>query len=197
MLWDMLKKDPSDETIAIIASPQINRQYIFNGKTIAQHEANVEKHKELTNKLQQLTKEGEMLKYGKALYTTGAPNGEKWDKDFYNNRIGYYGNKLLSEYIVNGDFLADQVAADLSNAKADTTAQDEYNKAVSAFYSQTVDSAKCVFSSEGISCSVTDNRKAILLFISADSFAGLKVPEGAEWFFTLAQKNSGDTVTTA
>lgn len=197
MLWEVLKSEPSDKTIAIIAAPQIDRQFVIDGKTIAQYEAKADQHKELIIKLQQLLKEGEMLKYGKALYTTGAPNGEKWDKAFYDKRIGYYGAEILSKYIVNGKFLADKAAADLSHEQADTTAQDEYSKAVSAFYSQTLDTAESVFSSEGISCSVTENGKAILLFASADRFAGLIVPGNAEWFFTLAQKNSGDTAATA
>ena len=193
-LWKILQKDTAGKTIAIIASPIINAQFVYNGKTIAEYEAEFSEESELPNKLQQLLKEGDALKYGEALYTTGAPNGERWDKGFYEQRIAYYGTEMLSKYIVNGNFLADQVAMDLPLAQNATAARDAYNDAASAFYSQTVAAAASSFSAAGLSCSVTGSGKALLFFASASRFAGLPAPGNAEWYFSLAQKNSGDTV---
>ena len=40
-----------------------------------------------------------------ALYEEGLPDGTRWDKDFYERRIAFYGEALLARYIVNGEFL--------------------------------------------------------------------------------------------
>ena len=194
-LWKILQKDTAGKTIAIIASPIINAQFVYNGKTIAEYEAEFSEESELPNKLQQLLKEGDLLKYGEALYTTGAPNGERWDKGFYEQRIAYYGTEMLSKYIVNGVFFADQVAMDLPLAQNATAAREAYDDAASAFYSQTVAAAASSFSAAGLSCSVMESGNALLLFASSDRFAGLTAPGNAEWYFSLAQKNLGDTVT--
>lgn len=192
-LWEILQKDTAGKTIAIVASPSINEQFVYNGKTIAQYEDDAYyERRGLPEKLQQLLKEGDVLKYGEALYTTGTPDGEIWARDFYESRIAYYGTELLSKYIVNGNFLADQVAADLALAQNATAAQDAYNEAVSAFYSQAVSAAASAFSAKGFSCSVSGH--GVLLFVSADRFAGLTAPDNAEWYYSLAQQNSGDTV---
>ena len=192
-LWEVLQKDTTGRTIAIVASPRINDQFVYNGKTIADYEAEAYYERSvLPDKLQQLLKEGEVLKYGEALYTTGTPDGEIWARDLYESKIAYYGTELLSKYIVNGNFLADQVAADLALAQNATAAQNAYDEAVSAFYSQTVAAAVSAFSAKGLSCSVTGH--GILFFASADRFARLTAPDNAEWYYSLAQQNSGDTV---
>jgi hypothetical protein len=192
-LWEVLQKDTSGRTIAIVASPMINDQFVYNGKTIADYEAEAyDERRVLPDKLQQLLKEGEVLKYGEALYTTGTPDGEIWARDLYESKIAYYGTELLSKYIVNGNFLADQVAADLALAQNATAAQNAYDEAVSAFYSQTAAVAASAFSAKDISCTVSGH--GVLLFVSADRFAGLTAPDNAEWYYSLAQQNSGDTV---
>ena len=192
-LWEILQKDTSGKTIAIVASPRINDQFAYNGKTIADYEADAyDEQRGLPDKLQQLLKEGEILKYGEALYTTGTPDGEIWARDLYESKIAYYGMELLSKYIENGDFLSDQVAADLALAQKATAAQDAYDEAVSAFYSQTAAAAASAFSAAGISCSVSGH--GILLFASTDRFASLIAPGNAEWYYSLAQQDSGDTV---
>ena len=196
-LWEILQKDTAGRTIAIVASPAINDRFVYNGKTIAQYEAEASEQSELPNKLQQLLKEGEALKHGEALYTTGTPSGEKWDKDFYEKRIAYYGTALLSKYIVNGNFLADQVAADLKAAEADTAAAFAYNEAVSAYYSQTSAAAASALSAAGLSCSVTEFGDAMILFASAERFARLTLPGNTEWYYSLAQQNPDDTATRA
>jgi hypothetical protein len=194
-LWEILQPDTAGKTVAIVASPSVNAQFVYNGKTLAQYEDDAYyERRGLPDKLQQLMKEGDVLKYGEALYTTGTPDGEKWAKDLYESKVAYYGTEMLSRYIVNGNFLVDQVAADLSLAQKATAAQDAYKEALAAYYSQTVAAAVSAFSAAGLPCSVTQRGNAILLFASAQSFAGLTAPDNAEWYFSLAQKNPYETV---
>lgn len=194
-LWEVLQKDTSGKTIAIVASPRINFQFVYHGKTIAQYEAEAEEEKELVNKLRSLLKYGESLKYGEALYTTGTPDGELWAKSLYEEKIAYYGTELLAKYIVNGVFFSDRVEADITLAEADTSAKDAYDEAVSAYYSQTVAAAASAFSAAGLSCSVTGHGNALLFFVTAEQFQSLSSPGNAEWYYSLAQNHSGDTTT--
>ena len=69
---------------------------------------------QLYDKLGQLLKQGDSLKYGEALYTTGTPDGEKWTKDFYEQRVDFYSEEFLAKYIVNGEFLRDKVVSDMA-----------------------------------------------------------------------------------
>lgn len=73
---------------------------------------------QLYDKLGQLLKDGESLKYGEALYTTGTPDGEKWLKEFYELRIEFYGEEFLAKYIVDGEFLRDKVVSDIEKINA-------------------------------------------------------------------------------
>ena len=73
----------------------------------------VESNAQLYEKLAQLLKQGDSLKYGEALYTTGTPDGEKWTKEFYEQRVEFYGEDLLSKYIVDGEFLRKSVESDM------------------------------------------------------------------------------------
>jgi len=68
---------------------------------------------QLYEKLAQLLKQGDMLKYGEALYTTGTPDGEKWTKELYEQRVEFFGEDLLSKYIVDGEFLRKSVESDM------------------------------------------------------------------------------------
>ncbi len=68
---------------------------------------------QLYEKLAQLLKQGDMLKYGEALYTTGIPDGEKWTKELYEQRVEFFGEDLLSKYIVDGEFLRKSVESDM------------------------------------------------------------------------------------
>ena len=68
---------------------------------------------QLYEKLAQLLKQGDSLKYGEALYTTGTPDGEKWTKELYEQRVEFFGEDLLSKYIVDGEFLRKSVESDM------------------------------------------------------------------------------------
>jgi hypothetical protein len=86
----------------------------------------------LFDKLIQLDKEGEKLKYGEALYTTGDGNGEIWAKSLYEERVAFYGEDFLAKYIVDGKFLRGKVEEDI--AKFDYSPQDNLSEAIKAYY---------------------------------------------------------------
>lgn len=112
---------------------------------------------QLYDKLGQLLKQGDSLKYGEALYTTGTTDGEKWTKDFYEQRVDFYGEEFLAKYIVNGEFLRDKVVSDMAeittkenNSGLKATAEDinEYMRSngISGFtYVREVDGVERIF----------------------------------------------------
>ncbi len=102
----------TDTEIAVMPKYATDGNYVYNGKTIQQYHNEWDEYTALYEKYGQILKEGDKLKYGEALYTTGAPDGEKWDKDWYDIRVRFYGEDFLAKYIVNGEFLRDKVLAD-------------------------------------------------------------------------------------
>lgn len=112
---------------------------------------------QLYDKLGQLLKDGDSLKYGEALYTAGTPDGEKWTKEFYEQRVDFYGEEFLAKYIVNGEFLRDKVVSDMAeittkenNSGLKATAEDinEYMRSngISGFtYVREVDGVERIF----------------------------------------------------
>ena len=117
----------------------------------------VESNAQLYEKLAQLLKQGDSLKYGEALYTTGTPDGEKWTKEFYEQRVDFYGEEFLAKYIVNGEFLRDKVVSNMTeittkekNSGLKATAEDinEYMRSngISGFtYVREVDGVEKIF----------------------------------------------------
>ena len=107
----------TDESTVIAVYPQFksSENYKCNGKTIAEYSEDVSSNKLLDEKLHQILKDGDELKYGELLYTTGTPDGEKWAKELYEQRVGFYGEKFLAKYIVNGEFLIDKVEEDIKD----------------------------------------------------------------------------------
>ncbi|WP_295073495.1 dockerin type I repeat-containing protein [Ruminococcus sp.] len=107
----------TDENTVIFVYPQFksSENYKYNGKTIAEYSEDVSSNNLLDEKLHQILKDGDQLKYGELLYTTGTPDGEKWAKELYEQRVGFYGDEFLAKYIINGEFLRDKVEADIKN----------------------------------------------------------------------------------
>ncbi|MGN0684144.1 MAG: hypothetical protein ACI4JY_10755 [Oscillospiraceae bacterium] len=90
--------------------------FVYNGKTLEEYSEQSQATSLLTEKLSQLLKEGDALKYGEALYQTGTPHGEKWAKELYESRVEFYGEELLGKYIVDGEFREINATRDLENA---------------------------------------------------------------------------------
>ncbi|MBO4405784.1 MAG: hypothetical protein J5821_03565 [Alphaproteobacteria bacterium] len=56
--------------------------------------------------------DGQKLKYGESICTAGTPDGERWVRQLYEAKIAKYGD-LIDKYIVDGEFLKEDLEKDL------------------------------------------------------------------------------------
>ena len=180
-LKDALNEDDGNTVYKIAAIPPIDDNYIYNGKTLREYSKQKEKGYVLSELLASLLKEGDYLKYGTALYETGTPDGEKWAKEFYEERIAYYGEELLSTYIVNGEFLKDKAEQDMNIAKENETseykdAEDAYKNAIHAYMTEIA--AKVNGEAAG---------NCIIIYMTKKQFSAFTVDDIEKWTFGLPE----------
>lgn len=180
-LKDALNEDDGNTVYKIAAIPPIDDNYIYNGKTLREYGKQKEKGYVLSELLASLLKEGDYLKYGTALYETGTPDGEKWAKEFYEERIAYYGEELLSTYIVNGEFLKDKAEQDMNIAKENETseykdAEDAYKNAIHAYMTEIA--AKVNGEAAG---------NCIIIYMTKKQFSAFTVDDIEKWTFGLPE----------
>lgn len=117
-LYETLEKSANDKYIAIIVKYANNNNmndYVFGGKSYVEHNMDLDSLRCLSKKYEALQKEGELLKYGELLYTEGLLDGTKWTKTYYDERVSYYGTDILSEFIVDGVFLSEQLESSMDH----------------------------------------------------------------------------------
>ncbi len=196
-LYEAFIKKEEDCVFAIRA--QVNGydgQYLYKGITLAEYNAAAEEEKQLPDKLGQLLKEGEALKYGEALYKIGTAEGLKWNQESYEDRIAYYGSKLLSKYIVDGVFLRERLEADLASPISDA-AQMAYKEAYTAYMDEIYKTAQKQLTEQNI----FNERKSIkneyktnndldylVIYASEDEFSVLNFENISSFVFTFASK---------
>ena len=131
-LYTLLSQN-TDENTVIAISPKFksDENYKYNGKTITEYNEAVSDNNLLDEKLHQILKDGDELKYGELLYTTGTPDGIKWSQELYEQRVEFYGEEFLAKYIVNGEFLRDVVEDDI--AEFSTQPHSDLNEALRAY----------------------------------------------------------------
>ena len=79
---------------AILARPAVDYDYMYDGKTLAAYFTAMCDERNLPERLAQRNQEGDDLKLGAALYEIGTPEGVKWAKSFYEERVAYYGKSF-------------------------------------------------------------------------------------------------------
>ncbi len=86
----------------------------YKGKKYSEYEAELYELYLLDYKLEELAylNDGVYLAYGEIIYTEGAPDGVRWTEELYEQKLDYYGEELLSQYISDGIFLRDEALAD-------------------------------------------------------------------------------------
>lgn len=102
------------DILDIYIVPSINWEYEYNGNTINDYYVIMSNIRVELDKMGTLLKMGEDLKYGEALCTTGNAEGIKWDTNLYNETVSSIGDELIKTYIVNGEFLKDDLENDYS-----------------------------------------------------------------------------------
>lgn len=173
--------------------------FVYEGKTLAEWAIEANNEKMLPEKMKELLKSGDDLKYGTALYETGTPSGEKWDKRFYEERIAYFGKELLGKYIVDGIFLSDELEKDIEEYNENSAAKG-YKLAYNAYLETVIPKTIKLLSENNIKCKRADYlNSGIALTVTAEELENLPLEDIENWSFDL---NSGDlksapTVTTA
>lgn len=166
--------------VQIAVTPKYNTDgnYVYNGKTIQQYHNEWDEESDLSEKYGQLLKEGDKLKYGEALYTTGAPDGEKWDKDWYDIRVDFYGEDFLAKYIVNGEFLRDKVLADQEEYLNGNTINHAYNmlhEAIDAYETEMMQETVSQLEAQNIRYEYINGGKNLAFYVTAAQFEDLAI----------------------
>lgn len=112
-LHEALSNAEDGEYLDIIVSSvlTVSGDFEYQGKKYNEYSKEYSQNKLLLKKQNELLADGELLKYGDLLYTTGTPNGTKWPQKRYNEALEYYGD-LLNTYIVDGEFLREKLQND-------------------------------------------------------------------------------------
>lgn len=164
----------------------VDKQFVYNGKTLAEYEAEVEAQNRKVNSLNILVKEGEYLINNKDEYPSMLPG----DKKFYEDTIAEIGEDLLSKYIVNGVFLKEKASQDFAKAQEDwgTAQRTYYDQAWSAYRAYVYEKTAKQLEAQGIKCVYSSDPDYLVMFISRDDFAKLELDNMSNWFFVLASK---------
>ncbi len=170
-----------DTELYIIARPAIDYEYVYQGKTLAEYYYDMGYERALPEKLTQLLKDGDSLKYGTALYETGTPEDEKWAQSLYEERVAFYGEALLAKYIQDGQFLKEKLLQDIEAAKQQTAAQDAYKNAETAYYKSIAASIERAFYLPG--------EHGIILSFNRNEFSGFLAEGRSGWSFDLANRS--------
>lgn len=186
-LLEALNKDENVRiaVTALILKP--DREYVYNGKKLQEYEEKVQNERQLYNKLKELLKLGDELKYGEALYLTGTPSGEKWIKELYLEVIAYFGEEMLAKYIVDGEFLKEKVENDIEEY-GKGQAQSEYNLAYEECMNQTLKNAQNKLKEQNISFDEKVYNDYIIIYVTKDEFRELSIGDVENWYFGFAVK---------
>lgn len=184
-LYWAIRDAESEETelkYAVLVGLHPDEQYEYKGKTLKEYESDAFNERVAPSILGELLKEGEYLKYGELIYTTGAPDGELWAKEYYEQKIVYYGEELLAKYIVDGELLRDKLEADMAE-DVPTVAKDALREARIAYLDE-----KFQFMQEYLTGLDIENAiftreesdfvpKYMIIFVTREQFAGLSCEE--------------------
>lgn len=196
-LANALRNSPENSKIAIIAYPVIvDNTFVFNRKSIAEYQEDIETEVDLTNRLAELLKAGESLKYGEALYQNGSPEGEKWAQSLYEETIETIGNDLLSKYIVDGVFLRAELEADMDvHQEKLTAAHKSYELACVAYRKYATAELKRQLGTHDIDYDglTNDDRGYVIIYASEKQFSDLFFEGITNWYFDFASKNDVET----
>lgn len=172
---------------AVYRPPTANiTSFVYKGKTLGEWAVEADNEKRIPEKMKELLKFGDSLKYGTDLYLTGTPSGEKWDRRLYEDKVNYFGEELLGKYIVNGVFLKEKLEKDI--AFYDTsTSQRNYEQAYNAYMETVLSTALKKLSSSNIKCEISSGKvKSLIITVSAEQLANLPLDDLNNWYFDTA-----------
>ncbi len=195
-LWEVLKSATAEEYLNIYLIASIDRQdqsFLYQGKTLKWYSDNTDEKDALIDQLAALPKVGDILKYGDAVYITGTPTGEKWSKQLYEETVAYYGSALLDKYIVNGEFLLDEVVADGEKAITEAElARKEYQQARSEYKKTKLAEMYALLKKQGVNAGISATGNTLMILITKGEFENLKFDNMQEWTFTVKRSSDAD-----
>ena len=193
-LYEVLNRADKTDFIAIVVSKNNSAEldsFEYKGTTLIQLRAERDELNLLSNKLIDFHKEGEWLKYGELLYTTGTPDGEKWAKSLYDERVTFYGEAFIEKYIVDGNVQTDLLNEDYATCQERfSEIAEEINALIKAYGESYVDEVEDIFVRAG-ACTVVRNN-TVFLFVQKDELANLKVNSKDNYMLSLARRSAFD-----
>ena len=192
-LYTVLSKNTDEKTV-IAVSPRFNstEQYKYNGKTMAEYLEEISYSNLLNEKLHQILLDGDKLKYGEILYTTGTPNGIRWSKELYEQKREFYGEKFLAKYIVNGEFLKDLVEADIADFSTEPyTALTDANNAYQAYKKVIIQEAIEQLKQQNIKYDYNEEYNDLIINITAEEFKGLSLENVSCYYIASTYDDDG------
>ncbi len=163
--------------------------FVYEGKTLREIAIDADNERILPEKMTDLLKNGEALKYGTALYETGTPDGEKWDRDFYEKKVEFIGAELIAKYIVDGRFLREQLEADLAVVQVynETSAREKYKLAYNAYLDTFMPEVVNKLIAENIDCKRAEfSNNAVEMYVTAQQLENLPLENADNWYFELS-----------
>lgn len=186
-LWEVLQEAQDGDIIAVLVSRMYSNSFAHNGKTAAEIRERRDELRQLQNKLLNFEKEGEWLKYGELLYTTGAPDGEKWAKSLYDERVEYYGADFLSEYIIDREVATDKMKKAYDDASSELgRLSSELTALYKTYRSSYADEDAKRFTEAGVH--TRTNNGYVVIFIENDTLASLDITDKDAYVLSLASK---------
>ena len=169
-LYQALKANGSEKLpVSVTLGGRENENFVYNGRTLKEYTNDTmgEDITRMENLLNSIYG-GDQLKYGEEIYISGTPDGTKWTKEIYDLTIERYGEELLSKYIVDGEFLKEQLRADLEELKNGYKAA--LDEAVEAFYTARIEETIAALESQGIRSERIEGTHDIVMYVTAAEF---------------------------
>ena len=179
--------------IAIGVGFEIDTNFVYNGKSLAEYALEADAERLLGGKLGQLLKLGDSLKYGDALYKTGTPTGEKWSKELYDETVETIGKDLIAKYIVDGEFLVEKLEADIAACGENKQCLVAYEEARNAFCRSAVNEAVKTLDEKNIKYEIR-NETGLVFFITADEFVSFHLDNVSHFGFASKDVDGMDFV---
>ena len=192
-LYLALEAADSESYIAILVRRSYDytamMNFSYQGKTRAEWQVEHEILSTQQRKLGEFSKEGQWLKYGEALYTTGTPDGERWSRALYEERVDFYGEYFISQYVQNGELLTEKIEQEMA---ANEVRLAELSLILidlnDAYIAQNAQEDLDKFASRDIHCVLKNG--CLYLFVTKDELDHLKIPKKSKYMLHLANRNA-------
>ncbi len=194
-LYETVLETESERYMAVMIvyyNDEYLNRFVYDGKSYAEHEEELASLRQLSYRYNALRKEGYELKYGELLYTEGLLNGRKWTKEYYEKRVAYYGKEFLSEFIVDGEFLAEKLEDAIEENQNKIKEKEKIiDPLLRAYHESSAPSIAEAFSQYA----VTVKNGRAYLFITPAEFETIWVDNITDYYFDLASRVGYEGIT--